>query len=657
MTTVRSLVAVLSLFAAFAALADDQQQAEAAAEQSSGELTFDDLFRQSAIRHAALSPNGEHIAFFRHNTLVMGKPGVGYFNIQNFHSRLFVEDLDWIGPNTVWVNSWDPKNGRYLKTALRFSDLGDSGYGLGMYVDHTYFGYVSDFLTDDEYHIIIARPELKDETVTADLYRVDAFSPFDEQLTDGNRINTGSEDFFYYQKNSAGEYTLGIRFTEGVPEIWRKLPDAEGWALIWTSDKESTFIPWRMSDDALTLWVLTDAESDRIVAAEFDLESGRISNVLFEHERVDVDAILMAEDNSEPVGVTYVEQGLLRYHFFSEEQSLEHERLKSYFPDQGIVTVGYAAGTDARLVFASSPTERGSIHVCHLQKDECSLVEAMAPWMEGKPLSKTISLAVQSSDDLVVDAFLTLPVTGDEQVPLIAMPHGGPIGVSDDRYFSSDVQWLAHNGYAVLQINYRGSGGYGKDFASAGLRQWGRGIEDDIEAAVRTAIESHPIIDGDRVGIYGASYGGYSALMSVIRNPELFKCAASFAGVTDLTLLFTQHGKKRTERLREILIKYVGDPNIDYAEQTENSPVYRYRDIKRPILLAHGIDDPVVDFEHSWRMQKMLRLAGSAPQFILLRDVGHGFGFIDEAKELYDPLMEFLDMHLKPANPSPADAG
>jgi dipeptidyl aminopeptidase/acylaminoacyl peptidase len=655
MTTVRSLIAVLLLLAALAAQADDQPQAEA--EKSSGELTFDDLFRQAAIRHAALSPNGEYVAFFRHNTLVMGKPGVGYFNIRKFNDRLFVEDLDWIGPNTVWVTSWDPKNSRYLETAIRFSDLGDDGYGLDMFVDHAYFGYVADVLTDEENHIVIAQPESKDDTITAVLYRVNAFRPFNVQLLEGNRIKTGSEGFFYYQKNSAGEYTLGIRITEGVPEIWRKLPDAEGWALVWTADKESTFIPWSMSDDALTLWVLTDAESDRVVAAEFDLESRRISKVLFEHERVDVDAIFMADDNSEPVGVTYFEQGLLRYHFFSEEQRLEHERLKSYFPDQGIVTVGYAAGTDARLVFASSPTERGSIHVCHLQKDECSLVESMAPWMEGKPLSKTVPLAVQSSDGLVVDAFLTLPVTGDEQVPLIAMPHGGPIGVSDDRYFSSDVQWLAHNGYAVLQVNYRGSGGYGKDFASAGLRQWGRGIEDDIEAAVRRAIENYPIIDGDRVGIYGASYGGYSALMSVIRNPALFKCAASFAGVTDLTLLFTQYGKRRTERLRETLIRYVGDPNIDYAEQTENSPVYRYRDIKRPILLAHGMDDPVVDFEHSWRMQKMLRLTGTAPKFILLRDVGHGFGFIDEAKELYDPLMEFLDRHLKPANPAAADAG
>ena len=137
--------------------------------------------------------------------------------------------------------------------------------------------------------------------------------------------------------------------------------------------------------------------------------------------------------------------------------------------------------------------------------------------------------------------------------------------------------------------------------------------------------------------------------MSVIRNPELFKCAASFAGVTDLTLLFTPYIRKRSEYLREALIEFVGDPDIDYAEQTENSPVYRYRDITRPVLLAHGMDDTVVDFEHSWRMQKMMRLSGQAPKFILLRGIGHGFRLIDEARELYDPLIEFLDMHLKPA--------
>jgi dipeptidyl aminopeptidase/acylaminoacyl peptidase len=292
--------------------------------------------------------------------------------------------------------------------------------------------------------------------------------------------------------------------------------------------------------------------------------------------------------------------------------------------------------------------------VCEDDAEDCELVAEVAPWLDGRLLSETLALDVATTDDLVVEAFLTLPANGGETLPLLALPHGGPIGVSDDRYFSSEVQWLAHNGYAVLQVNYRGSRGYGEEFKNAGLRQWGRGIEDDIEAAVRRVLADYPRIDADRVGVFGGSYGGYSAVMSVIRNPELFKCAASYAGVMDLTLLFTQSELNRTDYLRETLSRYVGDPEVDQAEQMEHSPVYRYRDIKRPVLLGHGMEDTIVDVEHSWRLRKMLFLAGADPEFILLDGVGHGFRYVDDARDFYEPLLAFLDTHLKADASEPA---
>lgn len=611
-------------------------------------LTFEDIFRRAAVHDVALSPNGEFVAYFRDDMLVIGTHDTGYSDVRKFNDRLWIEEIVWIGPRTVWVESWDGQNSRHLGTAVRFKTLEEGGYGVDEAWDHRNPGYISDPLVQDDYHIVLARPDYDDETLTADLYRVNVFDYFKGQLKRDNRIDTGPERFFYYAQNSAGEFKMGIRIAEGVPEIWRKQPDSQGWELVWTADKESTFLPWKMSEDGKTLWGLSDAQSDRIVATEFDIESSEFGDILFEHDRVDVEAILMSDDDTVPIGVIYTEQGLLRYHFFSEEYAAEFERIQAHFPGQGIALIGHSAESNTRLVFASSPTDRGSIHICDLTNYQCQLVESIAPWLEGKKLSETVALDIESTDDVVVEAFLTLPRFGQGEIPLVAMPHGGPIGVSDDRYFSKDAQWLALNGYAVLQVNYRGSGGYGDNFVKAGLRQWGRGIEDDIEAAVRRAIADYPQIDGDRVGIFGGSYGGYSAVMSVIRNPALFKCAASFAGVMDLTLMFTESAKMRNEYLRKTLIEYVGDPDVDYEEQIEHSPVYRYKDITRPVLLAHGLDDEVVDYEHSWRMQKMMRLNGSIPEFLLLKKVGHGFDYINEAQEFYDPLVEFLDEHLKP---------
>lgn len=163
----------------------------------------------------------------------------------------------------------------------------------------------------------------------------------------------------------------------------------------------------------------------------------------------------------------------------------------------------------------------------------------------------------------------------------------------------------------------------------------------------RDVLDAHPQLDADRVGIFGGSYGGYSALMSVIRNPQLFKCAASFAGVTDLTLMFTQARTRDNKALREGFVRIIGNPDVDESELLQYSPVYRYKDISRPVLLAHGTDDGIVDIEHSWRLRKMLELSGNDPEFIVLDDVGHGFRHTGEAEKLYGPLIEFLEQNLQ----------
>lgn len=659
--TVRSVLAIMLLLGTAAVWADETDLAPAAAEAEDAAsevvddgLTIDDLFRSNAIRKSRLSPDGELVAYFRYDMLVVGNVDIGYSDIRGFHSRLSIRDLTWIGPSTLWVDSWDPKNDRFIGTAVRFSKTDEGGMGLDEARDHFSPGYISDRLPDNDDLVELARPRFDDEVLSAEIYTINVLEPLDGQLTEAARVDTGSESFFYYRKNAAGDYVQGIRIAEGVPEVWRRLPDGENWEIVWSAEKESTFVPWFMSEDGKTSWVLSDATTDRVAAMEFDLEKGEFVEVLFQHERVDVDAILMSRDGHAPIGVIYSDRGLDRYHFFSEEDSAEFERLQEHFPGQGIAVTGYSQESNRQLVFASSPNDPGSIHVCDLTSDRCELVAVVAPWLQGKLLSKTVALDIPSTDGIVVEAFLTLPTDSDQGIPLIALPHGGPIGVSDTRYFSSEVQLLASNGYAVLQVNYRGSGGYGENFMNAGLRQWGRGIEDDIEAAVHQVLADYPRIDGDRVGIFGGSYGGYSAIMSVIRNPDLFKCAASFAGVMDLTLLFKRSAVVHNEHLRELLVEYVGDPEIHYDEQTEYSPVYRYKEVTRPVLLGHGLDDPVVDFEHSWRMQKMLRLTGSPPEFVLLKGVGHGFDFVNEAEEFYEPLLEFLDKHLKPDVETPA---
>jgi dipeptidyl aminopeptidase/acylaminoacyl peptidase len=622
--------------------------AGAAADEGIGPMTFEDLFRDYNVKAPSMSPDGRLVAYFRGDTLIVGEPGGEFSELRDFSSRLSFEDISWIGATTLWITSWDGKYNRFLYTAVRFSEAGEDGFELAAVEDHKNRMLLIDPLFNDDDRVVVSVPKWKDDVVSASLYSVNALAPLEDQFESRNRIKTGSNEFFYYQPDAAGNYALGIRIAEGTPELWRRLPGTRKWSHVWTADRESVFVPVAMSADAKTLWVLSNAQTDKVVAAEFDLDTNSFGDTLFAHRRVDVDDIVMSPDGTRPIGVSYTEGGLVQYAFFAARHDDEFETIKAHFPGQGVIRIGHSPNSGRQLVFASSTSMPGNVHVCDVREDWCELIDSIAPWLDGQQLSETTALRVESTDGIVVDAYLTLPAHAEDSVPLLALPHGGPIGISDRRYFSSEVQWLAHNGYAVLQVNYRGSGGYGASFERAGLREWGRGIEDDIEAAVYKVLDENPVLDPERVGIFGASYGGYSALMSVIRNPELFKCAASFAGVMDLTLLFTQSAaRQQSDELRDILIDYVGDPHIDFEEQVENSPVYRYEDIRRPVFLAHGLSDSVVDYEHTWRMQKMLRLRGTPPHLVMMRGVGHSLPYIKQAKRLYDPLLDFLDKNLK----------
>ena len=231
---------------------------------------------------------------------------------------------------------------------------------------------------------------------------------------------------------------------------------------------------------------------------------------------------------------------------------------------------------------------------------------------------------------------------GQQPRPLVVLPHGGPIGVADSLHFDPEVQFLASRGYAVLRVNFRGSEGYGRAFREAGHRNYGTRIEDDIDAAINLALASYPL-DASRMCVVGSSYGGYSALVSAIRWPQRFRCAVSIAGISDRSLFFTASDTARSEKGRQLAEKMMGNPNEDAAAIRDTSPLYRYTELSIPVMLAHGREDQRVDFEHSRRISRMLRLAGRPPVELYFDEEGHGV--VDPANRtaLWKRVGEFLD--------------
>lgn len=617
------------------------------------EPTVEDFFQIADIHDAEISPQGTYVAYVHHRSVMAGNARVGYHPIFTLNRNDDVRNIFWSGDSTVLVQYVSGGVGAHWIYAIRIAE-GEDSFGAVDSSGSELRGYVYDPLPDEPNYIILGKPREKDDSVATDLFRVNLFGQVFPQTKGRHRLNRGANNLFSYLRDVDGELALGISFLTSSAELWVKAKNKRKWSLLWTAPEDADFEPIALSPDGTTLWAISNATTDKLAAVSFDMATGQISATVFEDERYDISSILLSPDKSRPIGVTILDGGLYRYHYFDEENRATLDSLQALFENQSIYVMGRSRDRSKQLVHASSSGNPGSIHFCDLGVASCSLVAKTKPWLDSIELATTVALSIESTDKLIVESFLTLPADVIGLVPLIVMPHGGPIGISDDKYYSGDVQWLARNGYAILQVNYRGSGGYGRKFETAGLREWGRGIEDDIEAAVHYALASFPQLDAENVGILGASYGGYSALISVIENPELYKCAASFAGVSDLTLLFNRSDIRVNNRMRDRLGEMVGDYHEDYESLVAYSPVYQYQRFSRPLFIAHGDNDAVVDVEHSWRLRKMLRLIDVEPEFHIFENLGHGFDYVSEAKAFYDPLIAFLDKHLKPEERAPA---
>lgn len=242
---------------------------------------------------------------------------------------------------------------------------------------------------------------------------------------------------------------------------------------------------------------------------------------------------------------------------------------------------------------------------------------------------------------------LTLPPGSDgKNLPLVVMPHGGPYDVNDTWGFDPEPQILAQHGYAVLQVNFRGSGGYGRAFSDGGVRQWGRAMQDDVSDATRWAI-AQGIADGKRICIYGASYGGYAALMGPIREPGLYQCAVGLSGVFDLAKMYKWGSIRRSDYGQQYLKRVLGE---DAAELAANSPANLADRIGVPVLLAHGVLDARVDIKHAQLMRRELGKRKQPVEYVEYSSTGHAIRLERHELDFYARLLEFLGRYIGPTS-------
>ncbi len=449
----------------------------------------------------------------------------------------------------------------------------------------------------------------------------------------------------------------------GVPRAALALTDIDPFTqkLLYRSDEDSDWTtlgswgafemppkPLGMAENGRDLLVVSAEGSDTAALREFLVEDEELGAVIYANPSFDVADAVFSSESGDLIAVVYEEDGIRRYHYLDPLDSAQQTSLEQLFPTKAVHLTSYSRNRRFLTVLVNDPRDPGHHYFVDTQRGKTVDVGAAMQRVDPELMAPVTAMKVAAKDGKQIEAFLSVPVKFSGKLPpLVVMPHGGPIGVSDSREFNPVVQSLATGGYAVLQVNYRGSAGKGTSFLEAGQRAWGREIEDDIEAALDHVL-AQKRVDPKRICIFGGSYGGYSALISITRRPQRYRCAVAAAAPTDLLLVFQSSDFASTKEGRREFAKIVGDPERDREHLIEISPAYRAHEMDVPILLIHGDRDLRVDIEHSYRMKAMLEANGRSPEWMVLRDAEHS-PTRSQSVRLMERVLEFLDAHLAPA--------
>jgi dipeptidyl aminopeptidase/acylaminoacyl peptidase len=382
---------------------------------------------------------------------------------------------------------------------------------------------------------------------------------------------------------------------------------------------------------------------DKAAIFRFDPKTRKIGELVYEHPDVDVGGVLGSRVADDMIGVSYSADKPQQVIFDPTIKALQGT-LKARFPDQQVF-LSSASRDEQKMIFAvTSSTNPGRFFLFDRGKNAFEELASVLPWLKESQLSPMKPLKIAARDGLMLPSYLTIPrQSSGKNLPLVLMPHGGP-RARDFYGFDPLVQIMANRGYAVLQVNFRGSVGYGLAFDKAGWREWGGAMQQDLIDALKWTI-AEGIADPQRICIFGASYGGYATMMGLVQNPELFKCGINYVGVTDLPLLLRTI-PRAWEPLREDIKLQIGEGKSDLAELEARSPT-RFADrIKAPVLMAYGARDPRVVLEHARMMERELKKNSVPYELIVKKDEGHGYAKFDNQVEFGEKVAAFLDKHI-----------
>jgi dienelactone hydrolase len=633
-------------------------------------VSLEDFARTDSYDDASISPDGHYLAL----RVPLGQQyglAVIDLNSRKLLSKISagadrsVVDYDWassdrlvfgIGENygfatrpvatgEVIAIDVDGKGARAI-----FSWRGETvaiGTRLGRDIRKNAFGYLIRTLPKDPEHVLVASYDFNDnaDRVRGTALRVHTRSGARDEavvspIAGWVHFAADNDGFIRYLVGS-DDHSLSVTYvrTPEKPE-WRQLKSA--------GRAHANVRPLGFSSDNRYVWLSTDEDSERACLVREDLESGERSKISCD-DVSDLRSAVFNAARDTPLAA-YYEGGMPRLRILPGDGPAARMMriLQKTFPGQIALPVSQTDNGRYAIVEVYSDRNPGDYYFVDTQTLKADYVAGRRGWLDPEQMAERRPIVITARDGTPLHGFLTLPQGRPEKnLPLVVNPHGGPFGIEDAWAWALDPQLLASRGYAVLQVNFRGSGGFGESFETAGKQSWDKLMVDDVTDAARWVI-GQGFADENRVCIYGASYGGYSAMMSAQREPGLYRCVIGYAGVYDLPLLARDSDIVATTRGENYLSEFVGATPERLADA---SPVSHVDRLKAAVMIVHGTQDKRAPFSQAKSLRRALEDRQYPFEWMEVAGEGHGFYAPENRKAFYDKLLAFLDKNIGVAAP------
>ncbi len=599
-------------------------------------IPIEDFFRIPQKTNFMISPGGSKVSFLQStdskwNLYIRNLSDNKVDKITNLNSAR-IAAYKWINENQILLTNDQNRDDKYRLYSVNIED----GETKDLAPKGNKVIEVIDYLPKVENEVIVKANFKNDDEF--DVYRLNIDTGTYELIVEN------PDNIIHWLTDHNGVLRIAVK-TDGVNTglLYRK-EDNEEFKLAKLSNFKDVLEPMFFTFDNKYVYALSNMNRDKAAIVKYDIENDLELETVFEHYEVDAWELYKSYKRKKLIGASYLDYKK-DYKFFTSREDSIHCKIKNKFPNKELDYINQSNDENKILFIARSDKSIGSYYLFTVDENSFVELENLSPWINQDEMASMKPIWYRAKDGLSIHGYLTLPPNYEHKnLPAVIIPN--------NSYwrrlkwgFNKEVQFFANRGYAVLQINFRGSFGYGKKYWQGGFKEMGGKIQDDIASGVEWLIQQG-IADPGRIAIYGHSYAGYLALTNIVTNPGLYKCGISYGGIVDF-MGFMSTIPAKYKPFVDMIYETMGNP-ITEKEHLENiSPINNTDKIKIPLLIAHGTKDSRVSKKEIDKFVVKLQAENIPVDYFIGENEGHVFRNEENIIKFYESIENFLFQNLK----------